>query len=103
MQQITDRPAWPEPILPAPPRSAKDRPLTWVILGWNMLMFAWIAYGVVATGKGVSDCSVETYADACATGTSLGGGLAIIGILFLTMLVDVILAVIWHVTKKEQA
>lgn len=77
------------------------RPLTWVILAWNLLMFIWILYGLGTTGNQLSGCASEIYRDACEAGTTIGGGIAIIGILFLTAVVDVILAVIWHVTKKD--
>lgn len=85
------------------PTRSKQRPLTWVIIGWNILMFAWIVYGIGATGSQYGDCATEAYTDACQAGTSIGAAVAIGGILFLTAVVDVILGVIWVVTKKDAA
>lgn len=90
------------PVGPAP-SSPWSNPLTWIVLIWNTLMLAWLGYAVIATSKGVADCSVETYSDACAAGATVGGGIAIVGILLVAALVDVILGVIWMVTRKERA
>lgn len=79
------------------------RPLTWVILGWNILMGAWILYGLFSTGSQYDNCATDTYQGACEAGTSIGAAIAIGGILFLTAIVDVILGVIWVVTKKDDA
>jgi hypothetical protein len=79
----------------------KQRPLTWVILGWNILMAIWIMYGIGATSSQYGDCAAEAYTEACQAGTSVGAAVAVGGILFLTAIVDVILGVIWMVTKKD--
>ena len=71
--------------------------LTWGILGWNVLMLAWICYALVGAGGVMNDCVT----DACETGATIGTGIVVVGILFLTAVVDVILAVIWVVTKKD--
>jgi hypothetical protein len=81
--------------------TAKKRPLTWVIIGWNILMGIWLAYGIGVVSKTGSNCAAEVYSDACRAGTSIGGAVAIGGILFLTAIVDVILGVIWMVTKDD--
>lgn len=99
--------AWPAPAIPAPTHAAgtgskpNQRPLTWVILGWNILMAIWIMYGIGATSSQYTDCATDAYRDACQAGTSIGAAVAIGGILFLAALVDVILGVIWMVTKKD--
>lgn len=95
---------WSAPATPAPagyiPETPK-RPLKYIILGWNILMAAWIIYGLAATAHQSANCATDLYADACRAGTGVGAAVAIGGILFLTAIVDVILAVIWMVTKKD--
>lgn len=78
-----------------------QRPLTWVIVAWNVLMGIWLLYGLGTTGNQMASCASEVYQGACEAGTTIGAGIAIGGILFLTAVVDVILGVIWHVTKKN--
>lgn len=100
----TTTPNWPTPATPTPDgwvAKPTKRPLTWVILGWNGLMTAWIIYGIAATAHQSANCATDVYADACRAGTGVGAAVAIGGILFLTAIVDVILAVIWMVTKKD--
>lgn len=100
--------SWPAPAADPPAgwvetasTRTSRRPFTFVILGWNALMAAWICYAVFATASQSSKCALDAYSDACRTGTAVGGTLVIGGILFLTAIVDVILAVIWMVTKKK--
>lgn len=103
MTNTTTRPTtWPTPATGPPARTGTGmRPMTGIILGWNTLMAAWIVYALVVTAHQSSTCASQLYADACQTGTGVGGAIAIGGILFLTAIIDVILAVIWMVTKKD--
>jgi hypothetical protein len=72
----------------------------WVILVINGLFLWWM---ISAVGGLADDCAskVGTDLEACETGTAIGGGLAFIFILVLWALVDVILGVIFLVTRRR--
>ena len=75
------------------------RKLTWLILAFNALMLIWIVSGVA----GVSDnCEGEVGSalDACEAGTAIGAGAAATFLVFLWVAGDVILGVIWLITRK---
>ena len=76
------------------------RPLTWVILVVNGLFVLWVAVWFVGA---VWDCVGLEGAelDACSTGTAIGLTIGIGFILFLWVMVDVILVVIWLVTSDR--
>ena len=79
----------------------KLRPLSWVIIVVNIL-FAWWLFGGV--GSAVSEsCEGLTGDDltTCQAGTAIGAGIGVIFILFLWVMVDIILLVIFLVTKKK--
>lgn len=104
-QQVTD---WKAPEPPAKPKR-KMRKLTWAIIIFNALMLVWIVAGTGSAVNG-ADCANQT-ADAfmtaaenqelCEGATAIGAGIAVFGLLFLTMMVDVILGIIWLVTRKN--
>lgn len=73
------------------------RPLTWVILVINVLFLWWLisAFGADGGCEGLSGSEL----DACETGSSIGAGLAVVMIFVLWAIFDVILGVIWMVTK----
>ena len=75
------------------------RKLTWVILVFNALMLIWLVAGV----GGVADnCEGEVGSalEACEAGTAVGAGLGAAFIIFLWVAGNVILGVIWLVTRK---
>lgn len=77
------------------------RPLSWIIIGINILFAFWLFGGV---GSAVSDSCVGETGDAltaCQAGTAIGAGIGTFMILTLWMIVDVILLVIFLVTKKK--
>lgn len=79
----------------------KLRPLSWVIIVINIL-FAWWLFGGV--GSAVQDsCTGMTGSDldACQAGTAIGAGLGGFMIMSLWVMVDIILLVIFLVTKKK--
>jgi hypothetical protein len=79
----------------------KWRPFSWVILGINVLFLIWIIGGVASSGGAPEDCgslSAETCNDAEAVGTAIGAGILV----FLWAIVDVILGVIWLVTRPKR-
>lgn len=82
---------------PAPPRR-KRRIFTWVIVGVNVVFLLWIIAAVASSHP--SNCGTLTQQD-CATlyhaGEAIGVGLVVAFWAF----VDVILGVIWLVTRKR--
>ena len=77
------------------------RPLSWVIIIINILFTWWLFGGVCSV---VSDsCEGMTGDDlsACQAGTAIGAGIGIFMILVLWVMVDIILLVIFLVTKKK--
>ena len=79
----------------------KLRPLSWVIIVVNILFAWWLIGGV---GSAVSEsCEGLTGDDltSCQAGTAIGAGIGVIFILFLWVMVDIILLVIFLVTKKK--
>ncbi len=77
------------------------RPMTWVVLAFNLLMLIWvISVGGAAAGECEGMRGAEL--DACETGTAIGAGVGFIFILVLWALGDVILGVIWLVTRGSK-
>lgn len=78
----------------------KVRPLTVVVLIFNVLMAVWLISGLA----GVADnCEGEVGSalEACEAGTAIGAGLGVAFIVFVWVAGDVILGVIWLVTRKS--
>lgn len=83
-------------------QSRKVRPLTVVVLLFNVLMAVWLVSGLA----GVTDnCEGEVGSalEACEAGTAIGAGLGMAFILFVWVAGDVILGVIWLVTRNAAA
>jgi hypothetical protein len=84
-----------------PPKPKKRRrAFMWVILAINALFLWWI----LATASNTADDCAYLHGQAleeCQTATGIGGGLAIIFIIFLWAMVDVILGVIYIVTRRR--
>jgi len=79
----------------------KLRPLSWVIIVINILFAIWLFGGV---GSAVSDsCTGMTGDDltACQAGSAIGAGIGGFIIMVLWVMVDIILLVIFLVTKKK--
>ena len=79
----------------------KLRPLSWVIIIVNLL-FAWSLFDGV--GSAVQDsCTGMTGDDltACQAGTAIGTGLGVFMIMIFWVMVDIILLVLFLVTKKK--
>jgi hypothetical protein len=90
---------------PQPPPQAqqprkKRRVFMWVILAINALFLWWIIAGV---GGNADNCAGEVgdALEACQTGSSIGTGLGVIFIIFLWAMVDVILGVLYIVTRRR--
>lgn len=79
------------------------RPLTWVILGWNALMAVWLVVGVVGAANSTNKDCVGQFADSCKSGAAIGTGIGIFLILGIAAFGDMILGVIWLVTRRQSA
>lgn len=84
---------------PARPRP-KRRVFMWVILAVNAAFLVWL---ISLGGSAADQCAglVGDELDACQTGSAIGTGLAGILVVFLWALVDVILGVIFLVTRRR--
>lgn len=93
---------------PLPPRGhgmtppkPKHRKFTWVILIINLLFLIWIITGVASGSGNASHCgtlSQQVCNDASHVGTAIGAVL----ILVFWAIVDVILGILWLVTRKRE-
>jgi hypothetical protein len=83
------------------PSMKRLRPLSWVIIVINIL-FAWSLFGGV--GSAVNESCKGMTGDeltACQAGTAIGAGIGGFMIMTLWVMVDIILLVIFLVTKKK--
>ena len=78
----------------------KRRVFMWVILAINALFLWWIIAGVGGTADNCAG-EVGDALESCQTGTAIGTGIGIIFIIFLWAMVDVILGVIYIVTRRR--
>lgn len=79
----------------------KWRVFTWVILVVNLLFLIWIIAGIAGSGGTPEDCGTLTVEECNAAegvGTAIGVGIIIV----LWALVDVILGVLWLVTRPKR-
>jgi hypothetical protein len=85
----------------------KWRPFTWIILAVNVLFLVWLITGVGGAADQAEDCTalVGNAKDLCEAGnagTAVGAGIGAAIILFLWALVDVILGILWLVTRPKR-
>jgi hypothetical protein len=89
------------PEQPSPPKPRKKRRiLMWAILAINALFLWWIIAGV---GGNADNCAgkIGQELEDCQTATNIGTGIGVIFIVFLWAMVDVILGVIYLVTRRR--
>lgn len=104
------------------------RPMTWVVLAFNALMVVWLVSGLASVAD--TDCDAEhpkapalsadaapaqraraaqaeidrlNLVEACEAGTAVGAGIGVAFIVFVWVAGDVVLGVIWLVTRKPAA
>jgi len=77
------------------------RKLTWAILAWNVLALVWLVAGLANTAD---NCAGEfgDALDACQAGAAVGTTIGVTFILLVWALGDVILGVVWLVTRRPQ-
>jgi hypothetical protein len=78
----------------------KWRPFTWVILVINALFLIWIISGIAGNSSNCSGLSGQEL-DTCQSATAVGTGIGVAIIVVFWALVDVILGVIWLVTRRK--
>jgi hypothetical protein len=79
----------------------KWRPFTWVILVINVLFLVWVIAGASTASGNATDCGVlsqQTCNSARNAGTAIGVGI----IMFLWVFADVILGVLWLITRPRR-
>lgn len=91
-----------QPIQPTSRRSRNLRPhwriFTWAILAFNALMLLWIVTGAASASHAA--CKGLTASD-CTAAREVGGGIAVIALIFIWVAGDIILGVLWMVTRPR--
>lgn len=85
-----------EEVRPMP----KWRPFTWVIVVINVLFLVWIIAGVAGTSDSCGGMSGEEL-EVCEAATAIGASIGVGIIMFLWVLADVILGILWLVTRPK--
>lgn len=76
------------------------RKMTWVILAWNVLMVVWIIAGVASATHNPSCAHTAVLgAKTCQNATDAGAGIGVSVLVVLWVLGDIILGVLWLVTR----
>jgi len=84
---------------PPPPAKKKVRVFTWIILAINLLFVVWLVVGIAGVSSGTCDGLTQQNCDAA---KAIGGGIGALLIIFLWVAADVILGIIWLVTRKKE-
>lgn len=84
----------------------KWRKFTWFILIVNVLFLIWLITGVSSASGEIQDCSTlaaqaKSTCEAGNAGTAVGTGLGVGIIILLWVMVDIILGIIWLVTRSS--
>ncbi len=74
--------------------------MTWVILGFNLLMLAWLIGGLASTASNCDGLSGAAL-DACDAGTAIGATIGAGIIVFFWVAGDLILGLLWLVTGRS--
>ena len=85
----------------------KWRPFTWAILAVNLLFLILLIAGVGSAADQTKDCSalIGNAKDLCQAGnagTAVGAGIGVAALVFFWALVDVILGVVWLITRSSR-
>jgi len=85
---------------PQPVKKRKVRVFTWIILAINAIFASWLIGGIASVSTG--DCPPNMSENACDAAKTVGGGIGALLIVFLWVAADVILGIIWLVTRKRE-
>ena len=83
----------------APPAKKKVRVFTWIIVAINLLFLVWMIFGIAGVAN--SSCQAGMTQQNCDAAKAIGGGVGAILIIFLWVAADIILGIIWLVTRKK--
>lgn len=86
---------------PPTPKKRKTRVFTWIILAVNVIFLIWIIAGVSSVSGGKCDATMSV--DACNSAKAIGGGIGALLVIFLWVAADVILGILWLVTRKKES
>ncbi len=81
-------------------KKRKTRVFTWIILAINAIFLIWIIAGVSSVSSGKCDATMTVAA--CNSAKAIGGGIGALLIIFLWVAADVILGILWLVTRKKE-
>ncbi len=81
-------------------KKRKIRFFTWFILALNALFLVWLIFGISGVANGTCDAAMSQ--EACNAAKAIGGGIGALLIIFIWVAADVILGIIWLVTRKKQ-
>ena len=81
-------------------RFPRFRVFTWIILAINVIFLIWIIAGTSSAAKNC-DGKVGDALSACQAGTAVGAGIGAALIIFLWVAADVILGIIWLITRPK--
>jgi hypothetical protein len=76
------------------------RPFTWVILAINVLFLAWVIGGIASSAAG-QDCG-SLSVEACTAAGQIGTGIGVALIIGLWVAVDLILGLLWLITRPKR-
>lgn len=97
---VAEPPAGYQQVTPTQPKR-KRRVFTWVILAVNALFLVWVIYGAVAGSGTVHNCGALTQ-QTCNSAGHAGTAIGVVLVLALWAVVDVILGVLWLVTRRRE-
>lgn len=75
------------------------RKMSWVIVLFNVLMVIWII-SALASAPGASHCGTLSQ-QTCQDAANVGTGIGVITLLILWVIVDILLSIVWLVTKPR--
>lgn len=76
------------------------RPFTWIILAINVLFLVWIIRGTASAGS--QPCPPGLSPEACTAASQVGTGIGAALIIALWVAVDIILGILWLITRPKR-
>lgn len=89
------------PYYPQPEPKRKKRKFTWFILVVNALFLIWVISGAASAHGHATGCGTLSQAD-CDSAKDVGTSIGVFLIVAFWAFVDIILGIMWLVTRKRQ-